>query len=390
MSKEQFEVAQLITKYLQGTLDAEEQQKLQELANQDFRIKQLLQGYRDTSILREDLDFMKRVDMEDDWEAVLKKYQQPHKKQSGKVNWWKRLSIAAILLLLCSIFWWQFSGSNQKGVVPDQHYGYKNDVLPGASRAVLTLSSGKKVALGNDSVHLTEDAVKMKVGTDMVDYTTNLYVDTVTAFNSISVPRGGTYSIKLQDGTKVWLNAATKLEFPVNFSKSERSVKLLSGEAYFEVSQIAKVPFLVHTSETIVEALGTAFNINSYTSHQVKTILTEGKIRVSNGAKKTTVQPGYAVLSSPESLLVEQVNVEEALSWKDGYFYFDGKDLSQILDEVSRWYDVKIQYETNVSKKKYRGGIKRSVTLASVCNVLCDLSGKKFTIDGRTLIVKKN
>lgn len=383
MDKEQFELAKLISQYLQGALNAEEEANLLKRAEQDEQLRQLLERYADTSILADDLILFENIDKEEDWNLVLQKYRQPGAKRKQH-NWfkWKWLSIAAVLLLLCGITWWKMPNESKNGIIVDHQYGYQNDVLPAVNKAILTLPSGEKIVLEGDSLEFKEDSalsVSKSIDQDRQKSTDIL--------NQISVPKGGNYQLKLPDGSNVWLNAASILEFPADFTEKERVVKLLAGEAYFEVVPKTNSPFIVYTNQIHVEALGTAFNINAYANQHTKTILTEGKVKVSNQQDQRIITPGYAVSSYAGRLSVQKADIEEALSWKDGYFYFDGKDLYQILEEVARWYNVDVKYNTEISKERYRGGIKRSVTLGGVCQMLTDLSGHQFSIDEKILTV---
>lgn len=384
MSKEQFELAKLISNYLQGTLSAEEEADLLKRAEKDEQLRQLLEQYLDTSTLTDDLTRVDDIDKEEDWKLVLQKYAQSRPKRK-QLNWfkWKWLSMAAAFLLLCGIAWWKLPHENKNNIVADHQYGYQNDVLPGINKAILTLPSGKQICLEGDSLTVKEGRV--------VSANKSIHYDdsrkSADILNQISVPKGGNYQLELPDGSKVWLNAASILEFPADFTEKERIVRLLAGEAYFEVAPKTNAPFIVYTNQFHVEALGTAFNINAYTNHQTKTILTEGKVKVSNQEDQKIITSGYAVSSYAGKLSIQKADVEEALSWKEGYFYFDGKDLYQILEEVARWYDVDVKYNTEISKERYQGGIKRSVTLGGVCQMLTDLSGHQFAIEEKILTV---
>jgi len=386
MSKEQFELAQLISKYLQGTLSTEEEADLLARSEQDGQIKQLLSHFTDSDALSEDIAFMEGLDQEADWEAVLKKHAiaHPNKKSSRrfKGNWF---SIAAAFVLLCGLAWWRLHDAPQDGIIQDQRYGYKNDVLPGTNKAILTLSTGQKLSLGADSLTFRDGETLL--GNKVMSSNEEDNQSSAHVWNTVSVPKGGSYQLRLPDGSSVWLNAETVLTFPSRFDDRERAIHLLDGEAYFEVVPQTSAPFIVYTDHLNVEALGTAFNINVYTGQAAKSILTEGKIKVSSGDDQQILTPGYAVTSTDGKLSVQKADMEEALSWKDGYFYFNGKNLYQILEDVGRWYDVEVSYTVDVSKKRYKGGIKKSATLGGICQMLTNLSGYKFKIEGRKLIV---
>src|SRR5690606_17654614 len=120
-------------------------------------------------------------------------------------------------------------------------------------------------------------------------------------------------------------------------------------------------PFIVEAKDLEIEALGTAFNVNSHRKDgSVKAILTEGKIRVSNGQQSKELLPGTGVVAAVERMDVSPVDIEEALAWKEGYFYFNQKTMDEILDELARWYGIEVSVKKELPENRYIGGIKRS------------------------------
>ncbi|MBK7288921.1 MAG: FecR domain-containing protein [Chitinophagaceae bacterium] len=172
-------------------------------------------------------------------------------------------------------------------------------------------------------------------------------------YNTISTPRGGQYQLTLADGSKVWLNAASTLRFPATFSGTERKVEL-TGEGYFEVAKNAAMPFKVGLENGVeVEVLGTHFNVMSYSDdEQIKTTLVEGKVKVLNGDNNVILSPNQQAqfTKGNKSLLVDKdADVNKAIAWKNGLFDFDNDNIVDILRQLSRWYDVQIQYVGNMS-----------------------------------------
>lgn len=386
MSKEQFALAKLIAKYLQKTLSVEEETALSNWAKEDEHVAALLQQYKESEILAEDIAVIESIHKESDWDQVMRKFAAVTTERKS-ISWLRQkwLRVAAILLLFCGVAWWQIKTNQSERIVPDHRFGYHNDVLPASKKATLTFSNGKMVMLRSDSLHFQND--KTWLGDKVISPTEYENQKIALSLNQIHVPKGGTFQMTLPDGTDVWLNAETTLAFPQKFKETERTVRLIAGEAYFEVAPKKQSPFFVELGNMRVEALGTAFNINVQSDKRIKAILTAGRISVQNGQEQKTIEPGYAVCLMEGKLVVQQADVEEALSWKEGYFYFKGKNLNEILEEVARWYDVDVEYQSDITKKRYEGGIKRDVTLGNVCKMLSDLSGHQFVIDGRKLIV---
>lgn len=260
---------------------------------------------------------------------------------------------------------------------------YEEDIVPGTNRATLSFSDGKVVALdeNQEAVQVQGDVISY------VDGTTLVGAEEVQQL-IVSTPRAGQYQVRLPDGSKVWLNSESQIEFPSEFVTQERKVRV-RGEVYFEVAKDISKPFRVQVEDTEVEALGTAFNINTHIyKSKVKTILTEGKIRVSSEGKSTTISPGYEVVSGQGNLEVAVADLEEAVAWKDGYFYFNSKRLNEVLADVARWYDVDVDIRVPLSDKRYVGGIKKSESIQAVCAVLSGLTSQTVVVEGQTIIVK--
>jgi ferric-dicitrate binding protein FerR (iron transport regulator) len=195
----------------------------------------------------------------------------------------------------------------------------------------------------------------------------------------MSTPRGGQYQLQLPDGSKVWLNAESSITYPITFTGNERKVTI-SGEVYFEVAKDKNKPFRVSAGDLHVEVLGTHFNINAYADEgSAKTSLLEGSVKID----REILQPGQAYVNGK----VIAADVEHDVAWKNGVFNFNDQNLSQIMRQLARWYNLEIEYPQGVPKKEYGGEIGRNLTLAQVLKGL-ENSGVRFELKGRQLIVK--
>jgi ferric-dicitrate binding protein FerR (iron transport regulator) len=208
--------------------------------------------------------------------------------------------------------------------------------------------------------------------------------------NTLTTPRGGQYEVMLPDGTKVWLNSASSLTYPVTFAGKERRVEL-TGEAYFEVAKNTSSPFFVKTSGQTVKVLGTHFNINSYEDEKcVKTTLLEGSVVITSDGNKQAVnlKPGQQSVNKAASFdVINEADIDEAVAWKNGKFLFRNTDLQTVMRQLSRWYDVDVEYQGTIAERHYRGRISRNVPVSQVFEIL-KTSGINFIINGRTIIVK--
>ncbi len=163
----------------------------------------------------------------------------------------------------------------------------------------------------------------------------------------------------------------------------------LKGEAYFEVAKDARRPFIVETNHINIQAIGTAFNVNSYHAN-TRVSLTEGKLKVSNDENEIYMNAGSETEIVDKKLKTFPLaSKAEATAFKDGYFYFKNKDMQQIVDELSRWYGIQVDCKIPLNNERYEGSMKRDVTLEELCNVLKDLTGYKLTIDNDKLIVNR-
>jgi ferric-dicitrate binding protein FerR (iron transport regulator) len=217
--------------------------------------------------------------------------------------------------------------------------------------------------------------------------------------NIISIPRGGQYKLQLPDGSKVWLNAASSLRFPTAFDDKERRVEL-KGEAYFEITPLItkegrKSRFIVDIDPfpgivgTRVEVLGTHFNIMAYNDERdMKTTLLEGAVKVTKGTATQLLVPGQQARINKEGpiRLVENVDVNEAVAWKNGYFQFTSDNLSTVMRQIARWYDVDISYEGKIPERQFGGKISRNANISEILRIL-ELSNVHFRIENKRIIV---
>ncbi|MBT2559846.1 FecR domain-containing protein [Pedobacter sp. ISL-68] len=285
---------------------------------------------------------------------------------------------------------------------PKQKVELITDVKPGHSAAMLTLANGKKILLNevsNGSIANEGGISVSKNKNGEVVYTVTGSNDNLDKnLNTLSTTNGETYQIVLSDGTRVWLNAATTLQYSTNLKEGDkRKVKLLTGEAYFEVAKDKQHPFIVETAKQEVEVLGTHFNINSYVDEgRTVTTLEEGSVKVSpifNGTHKNNIilKPGQQSLIANGNINVRQADIETALAWKNGEIYFKDATIQEVLRQVSRWYNVEIKYKGIPTRTVFNGGIKRDSNLSTVLRIL-KLSNVQFELkkenNTTTLIVQ--
>lgn len=255
---------------------------------------------------------------------------------------------------------------------------------PGSDKAVLTLADGRRVVL--DSVadgRLEGDLVKS-------DGALIYSGDEGLGRNVISVPNGGTWQVVLPDGTRVWLNSASALDYPVSFMGSRERVVKLKGEAYFEVAKDAAHPFLVKTDKQVVSVLGTHFNVSAYADEgAVRTTLEEGRVRVSALGVERLLVPGQEAILDDGNLRVVAADVEVALAWKNGYFRFNDENIQSIMRKLARWYNIEVIYSNHTPAGGLNGKISRYKNIAQVLQALEATQTVHFKVEGRRVTVSE-
>jgi ferric-dicitrate binding protein FerR (iron transport regulator) len=273
------------------------------------------------------------------------------------------------------------------------HMPEKYDAAPGKKAAVLTLANGQQIALDSAG----SGTIGRQGNITVVNFKGTLAYNTASssgsgsgsmAYNTLTTNAGNQYQLVLPDGSRIWLNAASSIKFPVNFSKKERSVEI-TGEAYFEIAPDTRRPFLVRHRDMTVQVLGTHFNVNAYADEQaVATTLLEGAVKVIRGNDHALIAPGQQVQLCGKGMHVwDNVNVEEIVAWKEDQFYFRRADIRSIMRQLSRWYDIKVDYEGQDIGERFYAKIPRSVPLSEVLKALSMTGKVHFRTGDKTVTV---
>jgi transmembrane sensor len=301
---------------------------------------------------------------------------------------WYSIAAAVAMMALCVFFY------TQPKVTQSQVSMVNGvDLQPGKHQAILTLANGSQIALEGlqKGRFASEAGVTLEKSEDgQISYKLKNKVTSVKEkllyYNTITTPKGGLYQVILPDGTKVWLNAASSLKYPVQFAAQERRVTL-TGEAYFEVSKRKAQPFIVSTDQQTVKVLGTHFNINSYPDHrQTSTTLLEGRVSVSALARPLSqkiLEPGQQAQLKGTEITLAEVNIEAVMAWKRNLFSFNEADLKTIMMEFSRWYDVPVYFEGTMPEQRFTGEISKNIKASEFLEILSSFK-VKFRIEGNS------
>jgi len=269
---------------------------------------------------------------------------------------------------------------------------FKNDVAPGGNKAVLTLSDGSHVVLdsaGKGTIAHQGAARVVKLDDGQLAYSAAGEKPAALAYNTLTTPAAGQFQVTLPDGSRVWLNNASSLRYPVAFTGKTREVEL-KGEAFFEIAPNAHQPFKVKVRETLVDVLGTSFNITAYADEDnIKTTLLTGSVRVSNGDAKTVLKLGeQAQVNEAGKLNVQKdVDVDGVVAWKNGWFHFERADIKTVMRMLARWYDVDVVYEGATPDRQFGGDIERKLNLSQVLEIL-QKNQVHFSLEGRRITVR--
>lgn len=312
------------------------------------------------------------------------------RKRSSLQVWYGVAAAVVILLSVGGILLWNSGEIEEKPV----QVAKKVTIRPGKSQAILVLSSGEEVAMGNVSRQLEEkDGTSVVVSeTGRISYQSaegkgGTTKDTARVMNRLVIPRGGEFNLTLSDGTRVWLNAETELRYPVQFNGKERVV-YLKGEAYFEVSKNKEKPFLVQVDDMSVKVYGTAFNVNTY--NKIETVLVTGSVSMNQGGKEVLLKPNQKGVFDQVSgkITVEDVDVLAYVSWKNGDFIFRNESLNSIMDKLSRWYGLEVLYQdAGLQEVRLSGNLKRYKDVRELFVSFEKISDARFKVQGNKVIV---
>ncbi|MCR8669020.1 DUF4974 domain-containing protein [Aestuariibaculum sp. M13] len=333
-------------------------------------------------------DSINDIDIDKDaaWELLEEKIKASQNQTS---SYWK-YAVAAMVVILLSVPVFtkllKESSSSQEFVT--------TKILPGVDKAILTLDDGTQIALENGANYEKENIVS---NGEKIVYKSQAKKNNVVVYNTLSIPRGGEFSMELSDGTKVQLNSETQIKYPVNFIKGRtRQVELVYGEAYFEVSSSDEnegSKFFVLNNSQSIEVVGTKFNVKAYKDEDfIYTTLAEGKVQVESENGTFLLEPGEQTVFNTKTKEISKTitDVYAELAWIDGDFMFNKKPLLDIIKVLSRWYDVDfvIQGES-IKHQKFNGQLSRKQNLEIILELIKTTEKlESYEIKGKTIILK--
>ena len=347
--------------------------------------------YAEIKKIRDQVKLLHR-DFTPDTENVLKRVKRGRGRSIGFRYWWKYAALFILPLGVALILW---QGMKNESV--EVHRQFSAVSRPGGERAILKLYDGKTVMLDStmkSSLIAHEANVRIEMDSNhLLRYSSydSIGITDANKNNELIIPKGGEYQVVLADGTKVWLNSASRLIYPQSFMGKERRV-VLSGEAFFDVAHDAERPFIVETSRMNVKVLGTRFNVNDYDDNEeVSTTLVNGSVEIFSGGQQAfRLVPGEQAYGKENELEKREVNVRLYTSWIDGKFLFNNTELEEIAKQISRWYDVEIFFSSeNVKKVRFTGAIVKFKPLDDLVRMIESTSQVRFSVKGKTIVISE-
>ncbi|MET3880483.1 FecR domain-containing protein [Chitinophaga sp. OAE865] len=395
-----FVIATLIFRSQQGMLTADEQDKLDAWIAASDENRQLWMELNNPEVRQQNVRAMGRFNETAALERFLSG--KPVKSNVHRMQFLHKWRwAAAVLVLVLGISAYYLLTYNTQNFNRLGRESARYDIPPGKNGAILTLADGTQLVLDSlgEGKIATQSGTQISLKNNELKYDASAATDGA-ALNTITTPKGRQYHVILPDGTEVWLNAASSIQYPVAFKGQERRVKI-NGEVYFEVAARSWQPFVVETDRMKLEVLGTSFNVNTYDDEKtIRTTLLTGAVKITPLPRsRYTTQPQVLVpgqtgiLSKPDASAAATLTVTETpdpgkiIAWKNGLFNFDGMDLYSVMRQLERWYNIDVQYIGKPDNVIFKGKMHRNTNLSDVLKVL-EMMDVNFELKGNVLYVK--
>lgn len=379
-----YRIAYLIAGYIRGTLTDKEKDELDDwLTERDENIElfgELTDEKNIEAALKDRSSYNSEAAIAKLKEKIL--HEKPTARR-GKV--WIMYAVAAAVSILLILF---IVLNNNERPAPGMDIVARQDINPGTDKAILIIGGGKQIVLDssvNENI-LAIDGLRVSDSGSTLHYSGT---PVASEWHTLTTPRGGQYRLKLSDGSLVWLNAESSIHFPTAFTGEERKVEV-SGEVYFEVAKDPSKQFMVTAGATKTAVFGTHFNIEAYSQDTSLTVtLAEGKVTVTDtlSNKTLSLKPGDQVGRGSASFTMRNnADIEQVLAWKNGWFNFKEAPIQHIMEQVTRWYNVEVEYKGNVNYH-FNADIERNVPVSKLLELLEKTGRVHFDVRNNTIIV---
>ena len=384
--KEAFEIARIIQKSLKGRLSESEEKLLSDWRKVSDENEHAFQRMISEDFYTVGMEKLETYDYRVAYGRFLQKKYQRRRKRRFLISM-ARVAAVALPFVMAVVLYVGLNREEEQTLRPS----LASNILPGTSKAVLTLANGQMIPLGKETTDSTiiTDGTQISASGSGVTYASGVESESVV-YNKLEIPRGGEFCLTLSDGTRVWLNSETSIQYPVAFGAKERRV-FVQGEAYFEVAKDANKPFTVQFMSSSVTVLGTSFNIRAYPEEKrSQTTLAEGSVRIYSPGSSMLLKPGeQAEVSALSGEMVKQeVEVKNFTSWKDGRFVFEQQPLEDIMRTLERWYDIRVIFKDEGAKRiSLSGNMKRYGDFSQVMKMLQMTGDVRFELHGNDVYI---
>lgn len=322
-----------------------------------------------------------------DKEAVKKRVDEELKLNKGRViqmpKWWSSVAAVMVIALLAAAGYWIYT---------DIQTIEEEMLVPGSSMAYLEIDDKEKIELtGKDTLLLFKES-NAELDSGKIVYNAGDAASKKVEYHKINVPRNGEFYVVLSDGTKVWVNSASSIGFRSRFDGKNRIVDL-EGEAYFEVAKNANQPFIVRTKTANVKVLGTHFNVKAYADEEYTyATLNEGKVQVSKGEINEILKPNEQLVINNSTAEYSKQEVDASIysAWTKGKLLFKDERLEDILNSLSRWYDVSVFYpDEDLKDRRFSISTNRYDDIQMLLNQMELTNRVEFEINKNAIVVRK-
>ena len=377
----EIKTAELICKYLTGEISDSENTQLDQWLAADERHARLLEDLRDGRKWRDREEALSGIDLARAMCRFETRMGRSHRKRISRFLRYAAVVIPAMAVAGFILWRMDFTGSR----IPA-------DIMPGSPKASLYTDGGEPITITGGEERFIAVSTSQNVYYDGrgIIYDAPAGDDEAVQRNKLMTPRGGEFVVDLSDGTRVWLNAETTLEYPSSFAGGDREVRL-AGEAFFEVEHDGR-PFRVLTGDAMIEVLGTSFGVSCYPEQPgTSAVLETGSIVFSAGNREVELTHGERVVFDNGRIDLQQVDVRYHTAWRHGNFYFDDQPLSEIMTILSRWYNVDFVFaDPSLKAICFSGVALRTKPCDYVLKMLEQTHTVRFTKrDGNTIAVEK-
>ncbi|OJU56347.1 MAG: hypothetical protein BGN96_14675 [Bacteroidales bacterium 45-6] len=359
------EISNLLEKYKQGLLTSGEFKTLGKWISESDENKRLVGDFIQFYKVEGRWNAFRNADPEKAYEAIFTKYR--HKRKVRRIRIWSAAASIALILSVAGVFRLYVSKSNTDEYAVNFPRLKKHVMFTTATGKTKIFKDGEQLVCEDDS----------PAASDKEQY------------NLVKTEAGANFKLVLPDHSTVWLNSNTTIRYAANFSKTRKII--LSGEAFFEVTKNG-LPFLVEVDKNTVRVLGTRFNVSAYNGRNMETTLVRGSVEVSNLSGKQLLKPNQqASISQGDKFIhVKEVNTDIYTSWIDGVFEFRSIPLSQIMEQLAQWYDIRVVYENPQLKDvRFTGSLYKGNALGYTLQIIEDISEVQFRNENGKIYIYK-